>query len=62
MTMKHLSHSKKRQFRVDFAQGFDLLALVLVSVLPFGLGLGSQPSVPTISLDYEFQSQAEGQD
>ena len=42
MTMKHLSHSKKRQFRVDFAHGFDLLALVLVSVLPFGLGLGSQ--------------------
>ena len=43
MTMKHLSHSKKRQFRVDFAQGFDLLALVLVSVLPYSaLGLGSQ--------------------
>ena len=40
--MKQLSHSEQRQFRVDFAQGYDLLALVLVSVLPFSLGLESK--------------------
>ena len=43
MTMKHLSHSKNDSLGwILPREGFDLLALVLVSVLPFGLGLGSQ--------------------